>query len=234
MNDALLNQVAWIGDKYVHGPVRGIILRFSGLGSTGMKDGADPMELEWGQAGGLVVTPYHDPWGWMNPAMRAFTDELVSGLFARHSLAPGTPVIATGCSMGGYGALLYTCLSGRPVAACAAVSPACDLVFHYTERPDLPRTLHHAFGSYGDISEALIAHSPWHQADQMPDVPYLLIQGDKDGLVSKAQHADKMAAALRARGLTVDYREQPGMGHCGPFDWPLHRRMTDFVLDQLR
>lgn len=233
MNDALLNQVAWIGDRYLHGPVRGIVLRFSGLGATGLKDGADPMEMEWGQAGGLVVQPYHDPWAWMNPATRAFVDELVAGLFARYALAPNTPVIATGGSMGGHGALLYTLLSSRPVAACAANCPVCDLPFHYTERPDLPRTMHHAFGSYGDISDALVAHSPLHQAARMPDVPYLIIHGEDDRAVGKAQHSDKLVAALRARGLTVDYREQPGMGHCGPFDWTLHRRMTEFVLEQL-
>ena len=39
MNDALLSQVAWIGDKYLNGPVRGIVLEFAGLGTTGMKGG---------------------------------------------------------------------------------------------------------------------------------------------------------------------------------------------------
>ena len=43
-----------------------------------------------------------------------------------------------------------------------------------------------------------------------------------------------MVAALRSRGLTIDYREQPGMAHCGLFDWTLQRRMTQFVLEQLR
>ena len=234
MNDALLSQVAGIGDKYVNGPIRAIILRFPGLGATGMAGGPDAMELEWGQAGGLVVTPYQDPWGWMNPATRAFTDELVDGLFARYALIADTPIIATGGSMGGYEALVYTLLAQRPVAACAANCPVCDLPFHYTERPDLPRTMHHAFGSYGDISPSLVAHSPLHQADRMPDVPYLIIHGDEDRAVGKAAHSNKLVAAMRARGLTVDYREQPGMGHCGPFDWTLQRRMTEFVLEHLR
>ena len=233
MNDALLSQVAWIGDKYVYGPVRGVILQFSGLGATGMKGGADPMELEWGQAGGLVVLPYHDPWAWMNPQTVAFYDEVVAGLFARYDMAPETPVIATGGSMGGHGALLYTLLADRPIAACAVNCPVCDLPFHYTERPDLPRTMHHAYGSYGDISEALTAHSPLHQAAHLPDIPYLIIHGDQDTAVGKAQHSDKLVHALKALGRRVDYWEQPGMGHCGPFDWPLYRHMTDFVLEQL-
>ena len=129
MNPAHLHQFAWIGDKSLNGPVRGIVLRFSGLGATGMKDSADPMELEWGQSGALVVTPYHDPWGWMNPATRACTDELVDGLFTRYGLSADTPVIATGGSMGGYAALVYTLLAARPVAACAANCPVCALPF---------------------------------------------------------------------------------------------------------
>ena len=170
----------------------------------------------------------------MNPATQAFIDELIAGLFARYGLAPDVPVIATGGSMGGFSALLYSALGGHPIAACAANCPATDLVYHYGERPDLPRTLHCAFGSYGDIQEALIAHSPNHQVEKLPDIPYLIIQGDQDTAVSKAAHSDKLVPAMRARGLTVDYREQPDMGHCGPFNWTLQRRMTDFVLEQLR
>ena len=233
MEDKLLGQVAWIGDQYLNGPVRGIVLEFSGLGTTGMKSSAEPMEMEWGQAGALCVLPYHDPWGWTNAPTRAFVDELLDGLFARYRLAPETPVIAVGPSMGGHGALLYTALGGHAIAACAANCPATDLTYHYTERPDLPRTLHHAFDSYGDISEALTAHSPLFQVDKLPDIPYLLIHGGQDTLANKAAHGDTLAAAMRARGLNLDYVERPEMGHCGPFDWALQRRMTDFVLEQL-
>jgi dipeptidyl aminopeptidase/acylaminoacyl peptidase len=233
MDQTLLDKVAWIGDASLRGPARGIVLRFAGLGWASLKDSADPMELEWGQAGALVVQPYHEPWAWMNDSTVALVDEVVAGLFERHALPADTPVIATGCSMGGHGALTYALLSRRPVAACAAVSPVCDLTFHYGERPDLPRTLHHAFGSYGDVTEALIAHSPLHQAARMPDVPYLIIHGDADRAVGKAQHSDRLVAALRAAGRTVDYREQPGMGHCGPFDWSLYRVLSAFVSRRL-
>ena len=235
MNDQLLGQVAWIGENYLNGPVRAIVLEFPGLSTTGMKDGADPMEMEWGQAGVLSVVPYQGPWGWMAPATLAFTDELVSGLLGRYQLESNTPIIAIGGSMGGYSALVYTALSAHRIAACAANCPVCDLPFHYTERSDLPRTLHHAFGSYGDISEALLAHSPLYLAEigKMPDVPYLIIHGDQDMAVNKVAHSDKLVPAMRAQGRTVDYRQQAGMGHCGPFDWVLQRRLTDFVLEQV-
>ena len=142
-------------------------------------------------------------------------------------------MIATGCSMGGFSALLYAIVGQHKVAAVAANCPATDLPFHYTERPDLPRTLHHAFGSYGDISGALLAHSPLHQVHRLPDVPYLIIQGDQDALVDKARHSDTLVPLMRERGLSVEYREQAIMGHCGPLDWTLHRLWADFALGHL-
>ena len=90
----------------------------------------------------------------MKPATQAFTDELVSGIFARFGSAENISVIATGGSMGGHGALLYTL--------------------------------------------------------------YLIVHGEEDRAVGKAEHSDKLVAAMRPRDLNVDYREQPGMGHCGP------------------
>ena len=68
----------------------------------------------------------------------------------------------------------------------------------------------------------------------MPDIPYLIIHGDQDTAVGKTQHSDKLVAALRERNLQVDYQEQAGMGHCGPFDWALQRRYIDFALAHLK
>ena len=135
--------------------------------------------------------------------------------------------------MGGHGALLYAIKSRHRVAACMAVCPVCDLPFHYTERPDLPRTMHHAFGSYGDIGQLLIEHSPLHQAELLPRIPYFLIHGELDLRVKKVAHSDLMVAAMRRRGLEVDYVVCPKMYHCVPFDYSIHRRLIDFVLRHL-
>ena len=229
----LLNQLAWIGTEQVNGPVSGIVLRFPGLGSTGMKTDADAAELEWGQAGALTVIPYQDPWGWMNPRVVRFIDQLVEAIRAHHGLGDNVPLLSTGGSMGGHAALLYAIKSRHRVAACLANCPVCDLPFHYTERPDLPRTMHHAFDSYGDISALLREHSPLHQAAALPDVPYLILHGGQDQSVNKARHSDALVAALRQRGARVEYLELPQMRHCGPFDWPTSRKVVDFVLAHL-
>lgn len=233
MKDSLIDQVSFVAERFLNGPVRGIILRFSGLNTTAMRNDADPMELAWGQAGGLVVTPYHDPWGWMNPPTRELIDELVEGLKKRYRLDDRVPVIAYGGSMGGHGALVYTMLGKTKVSACMANCPATDLLFHYFERPDLPRTLHHAFGSYGPIEDALHTHSPLHQVDRLPDVPYFIVAGDADARLNKAQHADRLVAAMRSRGLAVQYHEVAGMEHCAPLPYSTWIAMRDFVLERL-
>lgn len=233
MEDKLIDLVAWTSQDFLGGPIRAIILRFSGLGSADMKAGGDPMELEWSDLGGLVVQPFHEPWAWMNPPTQRFVDELVDALILRHQLPPGTPVIATGGSMGGHGALVYSRYSRHRVTACLALWPVCDTVFHYNERVDLPRTMHHAFGSYGDIEPALLRHSPLHLAADMPKIPYLIVHGEQDKAVSKAAHSDKFVATMRAMGRQVEYLELAKLGHGGPMDYRTYRRIVDFVLEML-
>jgi len=234
ITDALLDKFAWMGYDCVKGPISGIVLRFPGLGSTGMKSDPDPFDLEWGNAGALPVLAYQDPWGWMNAETQRFIDDVVEAIQKRHALGPEVPVISTGGSMGGHAALLWAMKSRHPIAACLALFPVCDIPFHYTERPDLPRTFHHAYGSYEDITEELIKHSPLHQVASMPDIPYLLIHGDKDVAVGKKAHSDKMVTAMRKRNLRVEYMERPNLGHGGPMDYETHRKMIDFVISRLK
>jgi pimeloyl-ACP methyl ester carboxylesterase len=231
---SLLEKFAWLSLEYVKPPVSAIVLRFPGLGATGMKSDPDPTELEWGQAGALAVVPYQDPWGWMNPATLHFVDDLVEAIRVHHHLGPEVPLISTGGSMGGYEALLYAIKSRHAVAACLAIFPVCDLPFHYTERVDLPRTMHHAFGNYENIEAALVEHSPLHQVKAMPDIPYLIVHGEKDLAVKKSAHSDPMVAAMRQRRLQVDYVECPKLGHGGPMDYATSRRIIDFVISHCR
>ncbi len=42
-------------------------------------------------------------------------------------------------------------------------------------------------------------------------------------------HSDPMAAAMRKRGLDVEYIEVPDMGHGGPMPVAVIQRQVDFV-----
>ena len=228
-------EVAWIGDEEVRGEITGVVVVFHGLGFVGLKEGLSAEEEPWAAAGALVVFPYYGPWSWMNREARAMVDALITGVYREYGLDPDrVPLLLTGGSMGGGSALLYSRYSAHRPAACYANCPVCDIPYHFTERPDLPRTMYHAFGAYGDdMHELLIEHSPLHQAASMPDIPYLIVHGGADEAVAKAAHSDKLVAALRARGVQVDYEEIPEMGHCGPLPEETVGVINGFVVGAL-
>jgi len=230
----LLDKVAWLGLDFLKPPITAIMLRFAGLGYTGMKSELDGFEIELSHAGVLTVVVYHDPWGWMNPRTQNLVNDVVEAIRLQHHLGPEIPLFSTGGSMGGHAALLYSLKSRHKVAACMAVCPVCDLPYHYTERPDLPRTMHHAFDNYENIDAALREHSPLHQVHALPDIPYLILHSPKDPAVKKEAHSDPMVAAMRQRNLNVDYLICPLMVHCGPVTYESHRRTVDFILAQLK
>ena len=229
MNENIIKECAWVGNDFVVGKIKGVVLSFHGLGG-GIKGGPNTEELEWGRNGGLVVYPYYGPWAWMNRQARTMIDELVDAVYAAHKLPERTPLICTGGSMGGQGSLLYTRYARRKVSACLANCPVCDLKFHFHERPDLPPTMRHAFLGYSESLPRLLAeHSPLTQVNAMPDIPYRIIHGDQDKAVAKSRHSDKLVPAMRKHGLKVEYIEVAGMGHCGPLPLQVMQDNIAFV-----
>jgi dipeptidyl aminopeptidase/acylaminoacyl peptidase len=230
MDKTWLNQVAWVADKYVKGPIRGVVLSFHGLGYTDMKTQPDTVELGWSHAGCLVVFPYLGPWAWMNRLCRQFLDELVEAVYACYGLSDQVPLIAAGGSLGGQGALLYPRYAKRPVAGSVALCPVCDVKYSFSERPDVARTVLYAFRGYAEDRERLFAeHSPLSQIDHMPNIPYLIVHGDQDTAVSKVHHSDPMVAAMRARKMNVEYVEVAGMGHGAPMPVEVMEKQIRFV-----
>lgn len=210
-----LRLFAYSNDRLIQGKIRGVILEFKGLGGASMFD-EDP-ERGVALAGKNIayLIPYLNPWNWMNDQAISYTDELLDVLRGRYGLEDGLPVVATGGSMGGLCALVYTRYARVTPVACAANCPVCDLPFHYTERPDLPRTLYSAFGPGGAeaLDEALRAHSPLHLAGSMPDARYVIFHCGADQAVNIRAHSEKFVAAMRP-AHNVEYHVVPGRGHC--------------------
>jgi alpha-beta hydrolase superfamily lysophospholipase len=222
MNVEELRQSAWIGDAFCSGKPRAVIVNFHGLGFGGLKNGPNAEESEWGSVGGLVVFPYYGPWSWMNRSARSFVD--------RHfELDAQIPRIIAGGSMGGQASLIYTRYSAHRIAACFANYPVCDLAYHFTERPDLPPTMRHAYRDEPNFQQALEEHSPLVQAAGMPDAPYLIIHGDNDQAVNKEKHSDRFVAEMRRRGKNIEYVEVPGMGHGSNVPYHALRKQVDWV-----
>lgn len=229
-----LESYAFVSDAAVKGPIRSVVLNFHGLGDPGMKSEPDGFDRALGERGALVIFPYTSPWCWMNFGAIRLADEIVQAVYQKFALAPDTPLLSTGGSMGGQCALIYTRYASRTPDACAANCPVCDLPYHATERPDLPRTMFAAFGHYDcGVEEALRMHSPLHQAERMPRIPYFIVHGAADQAVNKQSHSDRFVDQMRACGHAVEYLEVEGMQHCDLGSFPeaekaYHRFIVQF------
>ncbi len=209
-----IRNFAYLNDGVLARPARGIVLNFFGLGNTSMF-GEDTEEGKfYGARGLLYLVPYLNPWAWMNRAAVRLTDEIVGAVSEGLGLR-GLPVLSSGGSMGGLSAIVYTAYAARTPVACVANCPVCDAVFHYGERPDLPRTLYSALYEYGGtLTEALGSISPIHLVGKLPRIPYRILHCDADRAVAIGRHSVPFAEKMRAAGSDITLEVIHGRGHC--------------------
>ena len=205
---------AYCNQKICVKPIKGIVVYFYGLGGQFLFEEDTDEGKMYAQEGVLYLVPYQNPWAWMNRQTVDLTDELLDVLFSSLDLPETTPIVSTGKSMGGLSALVYTVYAKRTPAACVTNCPVCDLPFHFTERPDLPRTLYSAFHTYeGSLNNALRSASPIHLIDKLPDIPYSIFHCEEDLAVNKQIHSDRFVEQLQ-RNHRVEYYHVPERGHC--------------------
>lgn len=198
-------------DILQHAP-RGIVLSFHGLNGSQMIKEHSGFAAECAGKDLLLVCPYDNPWSWMNDLAVRTLDEIVGALLEKYG---SLPIISTGGSMGGLSCLIYARYSRHAITACAANCPVCDLPYHYTERPDLPRTIVSALCHYDmELPEAMESISPLHQAGKLPDIPYFIAHCEEDQAVNQQMHSEKLLAAMKKAGRRVEYISVPGRGHC--------------------
>ena len=170
-----IRSFAYVNDKVCKKPIKGIVIYFCGLNNKDIYDDDTNEGVYYGEEGVLYVHPYNNPWSWMNAQAIAYTDEIVDVLFEKYGLPEDTPVVSMGQSMGGLASLVYTKYAKRTPVACIPNCPVCDLVYHFTERPDLPRTIYSAFwNEEGELNDILKRYSPFHLAPEMPKVKCLI------------------------------------------------------------
>ena len=199
----------------IKGTPRAVVLEFHGLSYC------PDISHETGRLGqflaerGIVYAiPYYGPWDWMNDKAVKYNDEVVDAIFDRFGVSD-IPVVSSGLSMGGLGALVYCVYSRHSPVACAANCPVCDLPYHYTEREDLPRTIYNAFSHYDmSLEEAIKTASPIDLIDRLPDIPYAFFIAENDEEVNYKMHGDKLIKAMCERGLNAEYVFSPDRGHC--------------------
>ncbi len=142
-----------------------------------------------------------------------------------------SPVVLTGGSLGGHTALIYARYSKHKLGGCLATCPVGDVKFSFHERPDVPRTILAAVNwDTANLEKYFHELSPIHQAEHLPDIPYLIVHGALDKAVAKAAHSDPLVPKMKARGLNVTYIEPAEMGHGSPITFEIYRKRIDFVL----
>lgn len=198
----------------IKGPVKGIVVEHHWLGDSDFKADEVNAYEEFAVRGIVRISPHYSPWAWMNDYAVRLTDTLVSVVKRHYGLGDDAIIVSTGISMGGQGCLVWPRYSRHRIAAVVANCPVTDLVYHYTERPDLPRTICCAFADAPDLQAAIAAHSPIHLVKSLPDIPYFIVHSTADAAVSKERHTDRFVAAMRAAGRKVEYVVSEGTGHC--------------------
>ena len=210
-----IRSFAYVNDAVCNTPIRGVVVNFCGLNNTDMFDEDTNEGVYYGEEGVLYVHPYNNPWSWMNAQAVAYTDEIIDVLFEKYALPDSTPVVSMGNSMGGLASLVYTRYTKRTPVACISNCPVCDLVYHFTERPDLPRTIYSAFwNEEGELNDILEKYSPVHLAPEMPDVKYYIFHCEKDKAVNLRLHSGKFVEAMAACGKKVEMEVIKDRGHC--------------------
>lgn len=206
---------AYTNADLIKGDVKKIVLTFHGLGFQGMESNHSESSCNDAQNGIIEIVPYYNPWCWMNKQTVDYVDELVDVVKAHFNLGNEVKVVASGGSMGGMCALVYTYYSKHKPARCVTNCPVCDLPYHFTERDDLPRTLYSAYGNCNcSLNEALEQHSPYHLVEIMPDIEYVVFHCTADHDVDFEKHGSKFAAKMKECGKNITFIPVPDRGHC--------------------
>ena len=214
-----LRNFAYCNNQICKKPIKGLAVSFFGLGGAAMFSEETEEGIRLAAEGILCVVPYQNPWSWQNKQNVSYTDEIIDVLFKAYDLPDDLPVVSTGGSMGGLAALVYMAYAKRTPVACVANCPVCDLPYHFTERPDLPRTLYSAFYNYDcSFQEALESASPLHLVDKMPkESDYYIFHCEEDKAVNKQKHSDRFVEMLKEQH-SVHYYAVPERGHCNLTD----------------
>ena len=223
-------------EALLKGKPRGIVMEFPGLGGGSCLGGRGypsaytnaPFPKATAAAGLVHLYLMPSPWSWMNQGAVRTADLVVDAVRAKFGLAADTPLVATGGSMGGLGALVYAAKSRHRVTACAAACPCYDVPALYACKDSFRRTYLSAVASLEmPIAKGLETISPAHLIDSMPYIPYHIVCDGADEVFPEAG-MDAYVARLRASGRQVEYVKLPGLKH-GHFTPDARTRFNEFV-----
>jgi pimeloyl-ACP methyl ester carboxylesterase len=165
----------------------------------------------------LQVYTFPGPWSWMNRGAVRMVNALVDALREKYGFTEKTRWGVMGGSMGGMGALIYAASHGDDPAytptACLAHCPCVDVIDRIYCKENVPRTFFCAVADYEmPIAEALKTISPVCRVDDLPRIPYHIINDLSDELFPPEQ-MDAYVETLIGKDHTVTYHRLPDCRH---------------------
>lgn len=143
-------------------------------------------------------------------------DLVIDALIEHYDLPADIPVVSTGGSMGGIGALNFTLGSRHNIVSCMAACPCYDILGEYNSfaaQSSFPRTYVAAISNYDmSITDALKSITPCENIASMPKVPYYIVCNENDECFDD-DGMKVFADDMRDAGLDVTLKFLPGTTH---------------------
>ena len=171
----------------------------------------------------------------------AMQDDITDGVqwLIEQGVADPKRIAIYGASYGGYATLAGVCFTPELYAAAVDYVGVSNLLtFMQTIPPywkPMLTTMHAMVGDPVKDQKRLAATSPALHADRIT-TPLFIAQGAQDPRVNKAE-SDQMVAALRARGVEVEYMVKDNEGHGFHNDenkFEFYEAMERFLAQHLR
>ncbi len=229
-----LRQFAYVNHKICKKPIKGIVLSFFGLGNPSMFSNEIAEGEFYGEQGILYVVPYTNPWSWMNQQSIELVDEIIDVIINYYELSENIAIVSSGGSMGGQSAIVYMAYAKRTPIACVANCPVCDMVYHYNERKDLPRTLYSAFfNEQGSLIDILKKYSPLHLMDKLPKVKYHLFHCNNDKEVNIQAHSSTFVEKMKINHFDITYDVVLDRGHCDLSE-EMKKKYVNYIIEEIK
>lgn len=234
INKDTISLYARTNEKFIDTPIKGILLEFPGLDGGSCLGGInhvgtydDVFALECARRGIILAYIFTGPWSWMNKGSVRIADAVVDAIKEKYEL-DDVPIVSSGGSMGGLGAMIFTARTHHTITACSAACPCCDVLDRFDTHPDFPRTYIRAVAGYDgeSLTDALKTISPMHCMDEFPSIPYFFANCCADELFPEEQ-LDDFVEKMIAKGHDVEYVKMPGKLH-GEFSDEGINRLRDF------
>lgn len=219
-----LDQYCNTNAHLLNAPPTAFVLEFPGLGGGSCLGGSmdiapynGPLSGFFAEHGILQAYVFPGPWSWMNRGAVRMVNAVTDAIREKFNLAEDAPWAVMGGSMGGTGALIYTAShNGNPAytpTACLAHCPCVDVLDRVCCAPDVPRSFFRAVADYEmPIEDALKTLSPLCRLDDMPAIPYHIINDLADELFPFEQ-MDGYVEMLRGCGRDVSYHRLENCRH---------------------